>query len=140
MSRSPAAKAARRRGQQVLTAVRVTSVGAVALMAVYALAAVPVDGGLPSWPPAVAFTLAALVPAVAAVVYRRPAYRVPECVWLTSASAVGLGVMGLAFGSYVAPVLGGVALLALLTRPADGGTVTRPAQWDDDPSLSEPLP
>lgn len=140
MTRGSSTKAARRRGYQVLTAVRVTTVGAFVLMVLYGIAALPVDGKLPGVVPAVGFTLCALVPAFAAAVYWRPAYRVPECVWLTSMSAVSLGLMGTAFGSYVATVLGGAALIALLARPRDGGTATRPAQWDDDPSMLDPLP
>lgn len=138
MSRSRSA--ARERGRTALLLVRLTTVGAFGLLALYAVAAVFVDGGLPAGPPAVAFTLATLVPLYAAVVFRRPAARVPECVWLTCASAVLLGAMGLGFGSFVAPVLGAVALVVVLTRPRGDDRAVSPVQHDDGPTLSEPRP
>jgi hypothetical protein len=76
---------------------------------------------IPAWP----WTIAAFVAPVALAVYWRPAYRIPNCLFLTGACAVLLGLGGAVWGSTVAPVIGGATVLALCFAPRDGGWQAR---------------
>lgn len=108
---------ARLRGRQALWAVRLVTVGTFVAMVLYGVTAAVLDDP-PVAPPAL-FVLPVLVPAAAAALFWRPACRVPECRWLTGASAFFLGLLGLGWGSRVAPALGLLTLLVLALAPRD---------------------
>jgi hypothetical protein len=121
---------ARRRGAQTRTALGVVTGGMVTLQAVWAVALGFRDEGapnIPAWP----WSVAVLVAPLALAVYWRPAYRIPNCFFLTGASAAVLGFFGAVWGSTVAPVVAGATVLALLLAPRDGGWVARWGRDDD---------
>jgi len=118
--------ATRRRGRQMLTAVRVVTVGMVVLMVLWMLSGAFADP--PPMPPALWIAAVSVAP-LALAVFWRPAYRVPNCLWLTGLSAWFLGLGGAGWGSVVAPVIGGATIVALFFVPRDGG---RQVQWARD--------
>lgn len=113
---------ARRRGIQSLQAVTVVTVSTFLLMAIWAVVAIFVD--LPAMPPLI-WEVAVLVAPIALAVFWRPAYRVPNCLWLTFCSAFFLGLGGALWGSWIAPAIGGATILAMLFVPRDGGWKAR---------------
>lgn len=121
---------ARLKGRQALRAVRVVTVGTGVAMVLYAITAAFFSD--PAIAPPALFVLPVLVPASAAVLFWRPAYRVPECLWLTGMSGFLLGFLGFGWGSRVAPALGLFTVLVVLLAPRDGGaSVNAEAQLDD---------
>ena len=118
---------ARRRGRQAMVALRTVTVGVFAALAIYAVVAIFLTDPPP--PPPWVWSVAVLVAPAVLAVYWRPAYRVPNCLFLTGASAFMIGLVGAGFGSLVAPVVGGLTLLALFFVPRDGGWQQ---QWGRD--------
>jgi hypothetical protein len=98
-----------------LRAVRIVTVGMFALLVPwYALGFVLDDP--PVVPPAL-WVAAVLIAPAALAVYWRPAYRVPDGLFLTAMSAVLLGMGGAGWGSRVAPAIGALTLLAMVFVP-----------------------
>jgi hypothetical protein len=115
---------ARRRGRQAMRALQVVTVGTFLVWGSWMCLGLFSDD--PPVMPAIIWELAVLVAPAALAVYWRPAYRVPNCLWLTFCSATLLGMGGAGWGSWFAPVIAGATVLALLFAPRDGG---RRAQW-----------
>jgi len=116
MSQLSAAAQAQRRGQQMLLALRIVAPGMYCLLVPLGiLGAFEIIDTVPSW----LWEVAVLVAPIALAVYWRPAYRVPDCLWLTFLSAVLLGAGGFGWGSRVAPAIGGATLVAMLFIPRD---------------------
>ena len=125
---------ARRRGRQTRNALGVVTCGMLAFQALWAVALGFREQGapnIPAWP----WAVAVFVAPVALAVYWRPAYRVPNCFFLTGVSAVLLGLGGLLWGSVLAPAVGGATVLALCFAPRDGGWQ---AQWGRDEDDAQP--
>lgn len=116
MSSLPAAAQAQRRGQRMLLALRIVTPGMYLLLVPLGiLGAFEVIDTVPTW----LWEAAVLVAPIALAVYWRPAYRVPDCLWLTFLSALLLGAGGAGWGSRVAPAIGGATLVAMLFVPRD---------------------
>jgi hypothetical protein len=109
----------RRLGERTLRALQVVTIGMFVLLAMWMCSGIFVDD-VPRMP-SLLWVVAVLVAPAALVVYWRPAHRVPECLFLTGASALFLSLGGAAWGSWVAPVIGGVTIVGLLVAPRDPG-------------------
>jgi hypothetical protein len=123
----------RRVGRQARTVLGVITCGVFVGLALYAVTAAVMSigfshDGLPPPPPWL-FSLASFAPPAALAVYWRPAYRVPQCLFVTGACAFWVGFVGAGFGSVVAPVVGGLTIVATVFAPKDGGWR---AQWGHD--------
>ena len=122
MSRAPATRSsteARRRGRQAMIALRTVAIGVFAALAIYAVVAIFLPDPPP--PPPWVWSVAVLVAPAVLAVWWRPTYRVPNCLFLTGATAFMIGLVGAGFGSLVAPVVGGLTLVALFFAPRGGG-------------------
>ena len=117
MTRPASRSSARQRGRQAMAVLRAVMIAVFVSLAVYAVVAIFLTDPPP--PPAWAWSVAVLVAPAVLAVYWRPAYRVPNCLFLTGASAFMLGVVGAGFGSVVAPVVGGLTIVALFFAPKD---------------------
>jgi hypothetical protein len=102
-----------------MLAVRWVTIGTLGTLALYAVAAIPLDDPPP--PPTWAWAIPVLVAPAALAVYWRPAYRVESCFFLTGVCAFFLGFIGFGWGSLAAPIIGGATIIAMLFAPRDGG-------------------
>lgn len=118
-------------GLRVLLLLRIVAPSVFCLLPVLAVLAA---FGLVDTVPPLLFEVTVLVAPVALAVYWRPAFRVPDGLWLTGLSALFLGMGGAGWGSVFAPVVGAATLLAMLVRPRaptqrrSGQTVTGTAR------------
>jgi hypothetical protein len=128
-----ATRRTRRRGQQMKVALGVVAGGMAVFQAVWMVALGFREQGapnIPAWP----WSVAVFIAPVALAVFWRPAYRIPNCLFLTGACAVVLGFFGAVWGSTVAPVVAGATVLGLFLAPRDGGWVAR---WGRDDDVSD---
>ncbi len=102
-----------------MRALQVVTIGMFVLLALWMCTGLFVDD-VPRMP-SVLWVVAVLVAPAALLVYWRPAHRVPECLFLTGASAFFLGLGGAAWGSWATPLIGGVTIVGWLVAPGDGG-------------------
>lgn len=108
-------QAAARRGDAALLAVRIVAVTMVVVMLGWATL-----GLLDSTPPAMPawlWAVAVLIAPAATVVAWDPATRVDDLVWTIFVAAVFLGMGGAGWGSWAAPVIGGLTAISLLFLP-----------------------
>lgn len=117
----------------MMLVLRTVTAGMFVLQAVWAIGLGFRAEGAPNMPAAL-WVAAVLVAPVALAVYWRPSYRVPNCLFLTGASALLLGLVGAGWGSVAAPVIGGLTLVALLFAPRDGGWRAR---WGRDDAAAD---
>jgi hypothetical protein len=115
-----------------MRAVKWINIGTFATLAVYMVAAIPLDDPPP--PPTWVWAVPALVAPAALAVYWRPAYRVESCFFRTGVCAFLVGYVGFGWGSLAAPVISGATIIAMFFAPRDGGWRERwgRAQADDD--------
>jgi hypothetical protein len=107
--------AARRRGRLAFRVLKWVTIGVFVALPVYAIVSGFLDDPPP--PPPLVFSLAALVPPAVLAVFWRPVHRTEESLFLTGASAFLIGLVGAGFGSVVAPVVGGLTIVALFFAP-----------------------
>ena len=136
MSPLSTAAQARLRGQQMLLALRIVTPGMYGLWIVFGIfGAFGLGEGIPPW----LWEAAVLVAPIALAVYWRPAYRVPDCLWLTFLSALLLGAGGAGWGSRVAPAIGGATLVAMLFVPRDPARAKKSGTWRSRRAARGPL-
>ena len=110
-----------------MRAVKWINIGTFAALALYMVAAIPLDDPPP--PPTWVWAVPALVAPAALAVYWRPAYRVESCFLRTGVCAFWVGYVGFAWGSLAAPVISGATIIAMFFAPRDGG---RRERWGRD--------
>jgi len=115
-----------------MVVLRTVTVGTFAALALYAVVAGFMRGA--PVPPTWAWAVAESAAPAALAVYWRPAYRVPDCFFLTGASAFFIGLVAFSFGAVVAPVMGLLTLLAMPFAPRDGGWRAR---WGRDDAADD---